>query len=59
LLNGNVSPRRVAALHNTSISQLEKNYSAHITEHPDEVTRGVLLGEPPTAAANVVPISGR
>jgi integrase len=43
LLKG-VPVRVVAALHNTSVSQIERNYSKHITEHADDVTRSALLG---------------
>jgi integrase len=59
MLLANVPVRVIASLHNTSISQIERNYSAFITEHSDEVSRGALLHEPPSADATVVSISGR
>jgi len=59
MLLRNVPVRVIASLHNTSISQIEKNYSAFITEFSDEVSRGALLHEPPPADATVVPIGGR
>jgi hypothetical protein len=59
MLLANVPVRVIASLHNTSISQIERNYSAFITEHSDEVSRVALLHEPPPADATVVPISGR
>jgi integrase len=49
--------RLLAALHNTSVGQIEKNYSAHITEHhTDEISRVGLLHEPAPVADNVIPI---
>ena len=48
--------RLIAALHNTSVGQIERNYSKHITEHhSDDLTRTGLLAEP-AAAGNVVPL---
>ena len=53
----NIPIRLVAALHNTSVGQIEKNYSAHITEHhSDDLTRTGLLAEPTPAGGNVVPL---
>jgi integrase len=43
MLLAQVSPRIVAAVHDTSISQLERTYSAFITEYADAVTRPALL----------------
>jgi hypothetical protein len=59
MLLRNLPIRVIASLHNTSVSQIEKNYSAFITEFSDEVSRGALLHEPPPADATVVPIGGR
>jgi hypothetical protein len=35
--------RVVAAHHDTSVLMIEKNYSAHISEHADALTRRTLL----------------
>jgi integrase len=43
MLLAQISPRIVAAVHDTSISQLERTYSAFITEYADAVTRPALL----------------
>ena len=51
--------RVVAALHDTSVTQIERNYSAHITEHSDDVARAGLLPDAPTAAGAVIPIGRR
>jgi len=59
MLLRNIPIRVIASLHNTSISQIERNYSTLITEHSDEVSRVALLHEPSPADATVVPISGR
>jgi integrase len=56
MLLKNVPIRVVAALHNTSVPQIERNYSAHIAEHSDDVARAALLPAPPTAAATVIPM---
>lgn len=56
MLLKNIPIRLIAALHNTSVSQIERNYSKHITEHhSDDLTRTGLLPEPPPAG-NVVPL---
>jgi integrase len=57
MLLKNIPIRLIAALHNTSVSQIERNYSRHITEHSsDDISRTGLLAEPePTpAAGNVI-----
>jgi integrase len=55
MLLRNVPIRLIAALHNTSVGQIERNYSKHITEHhSDELTRTGLLSEPAPAVGNVV-----
>jgi integrase len=38
-----VPVRIVAALHDTSVDQIERTYSAHITTHADELARRALL----------------
>jgi integrase len=59
MLLKNVPIRLIAALCNTSVFQIEKNYSKHITEHAiDDISRGALLSEPAAAAdAKVIPLS--
>jgi integrase len=62
MLLKNVPIRLVASLHDTSVAQIERNYSRFITEHSDEHARAALLEDPaPTSppAGKVVPISGR
>jgi integrase len=56
LLRG-VPIRLVAAIHNTSVTQIERNYSRHISEHSDDISRAALLHEPPSA--NVVTLARR
>ena len=56
MLLKNIPIRLIAALHNTSVGQIERNYSRHITEHhSDDLTRTGLLSEP-TPVGNVVPL---
>jgi integrase len=57
LLKG-VPVRIVAAVHDTSVGQIEKTYSAHITEFSDALTRQALVdfGPEPAPAGNVVPL---
>jgi integrase len=55
MLLKNIPIRLIASLHNTSVQQIEKNYSAHITEHSsDDLSRTGLLPEPAPVADNVV-----
>jgi hypothetical protein len=57
MLLKNIPIRLIAALHNTSVGQIERNYSRHITEHhSDDLTRTGLLSEPVPAAGNIVPL---
>jgi hypothetical protein len=57
MLLKNIPIRLIASLHNTSVGQIEKNYSAHITEHSsDDLSRTGLLSEPAPLADNVVPL---
>ena len=55
MLLRNIPIRLIASLHNTSVGQIERNYSKHITEHhSDDISRAALLTDPAPAAANVV-----
>ena len=57
MLLKNIPIRLIAALHNTSVGQIERNYSKNITEtHSDDLTRTGLLSEPAPAADNVIPL---
>jgi integrase len=42
MLLGNVPIRIVAALHDTSVMMIERNYSKHIADHADELARATL-----------------
>jgi Phage integrase family len=54
-----VPTRVVAANHDTSVSMLEKNYSRHIVDHSDEITRAALLDHQPAPVAdNIVALAG-
>jgi integrase len=44
MLRRGVHTRIVAAAHDTSVGQIEKTYSAYITDHADDILRGALLG---------------
>jgi len=58
MLLKNIPIRLIAALHNTSVGQIERNYSRHITEHSsDDLARTGLLPEPTPASGNVVPLA--
>jgi integrase len=60
MLLKNVNVRLIASLHDTSIVQIERNYSAHIAEYGSDHARAALLHhEAAPIAANVVPITGR
>ncbi len=57
MLLKNIPIRLIASLHNTSVSQIERNYSRHITEHSsDDISRTGLLSDPAPDAANVIPL---
>jgi integrase len=57
-LLANVPIRLIAAWHNTSVGQIERNYSANITEHDtDAVSRAGMLHEPAPVAAKVIPLT--
>jgi len=47
MLVKNVPIRIVAALHDTSVQQIEKNYSRFISDHVDEISRAALLEPEP------------
>jgi integrase len=54
----NVPIRLIAALHNTSVGEIEKSYSPHITEHStDDLSRTGLLSEPPPPVDNVIKLA--
>jgi len=56
MLLRNIPIRLIAALHNTSVGQIERNYSRHITEHhSDDLSRTGLLSEP--VPDNVIPLT--
>jgi integrase len=58
MLLRNVPVRLIASLHDTSIIQIEKNYSRNITEHhSDDISRAALLPETEAAAGNVIPLA--
>ena len=58
-LLANVPVRIVADLCDTSVREIERHYSKHISAHSDEIARrGLLQIEPPTSAANVVAPKG-
>src|SRR4029077_9859854 len=56
-LLANVPVRVVAAVHDTSVTMIERTYSAHIADHADALSRRALLDpSAPGAGANVVPM---
>jgi integrase len=57
-LTANVPIRIVAALHDTSVGQIERNYSRHIAEHSDTLARRAILdlSEPVKGA---IPLHGK
>jgi integrase len=54
----NIPIRVIAATHDTSVAMIESNYSRHIAEHSDELSRRALLQDAP-AADNVVMLTGK
>lgn len=54
MLLQNIPVRLVASLHNTSVVQIEKTYSKHITEVSDDISRPALLQHEPPTGENVV-----
>ena len=60
MLLRNIPIRLIAALHNTSVQQIERNYSKHITEHhSDDLSRTGLLSESAPVGDNVVAFKQR
>jgi integrase len=58
MLLRNVPIRLIAALHDTSVGQIEANYSRDIAEHSDDHTRAALLDlEPTPTGDNVIPLA--
>jgi integrase len=57
-LTANVPIRIAAALHDTSVGQIERNYSRHIAEHSDTLARRAMLdlSEPVKGA---IPLRGK
>jgi hypothetical protein len=53
-LLANVPVRVVAALHDTSVVMIERNYSKYIADHADELARAAL-----PAPSEVVVLGGR
>jgi integrase len=58
-LLANTPIRVVAALHDTSVGQIERHYSKHIARHSDEIARRALLQPEQPASPKVIPLSGR
>ena len=58
MLIANVPIRLVAVQHDTSVSQIERNYSRHIAEYSDKLTRRAMLdlSEP---VKGVIPLRGK
>jgi integrase len=54
----NVPIRVIAAAHDTSIAMIESNYSKHISQYSDELSRRALLQDAPLGD-NVVALGGR
>jgi integrase len=60
MLLRNVPIRLCASLHDTSVGQIERNYSKYITEHSDDHARAALLQlEPPPTGENIIPLPVR
>jgi integrase len=59
MLLRNVPIRLIASLHNTSVGQIERNYSKDITEHADDHARAALLQHEPPIADNIIPLQAR
>jgi hypothetical protein len=55
-LLANIPIRVIAATHNTSVGQIETNYSPFITEHSDALSRRALLADEPIGG-NVIPLA--
>jgi integrase len=59
MLVANIPIRVVASLHDTSVSQIERNYSKHIAEHTDGLTRGALLDLAGPTTTNVTQLRAK
>jgi hypothetical protein len=58
MLLAQISPRITAAVHDTSLSQLERTYSAFIADYSDAVRRPALLDlDQPSPTTNVVSLT--
>jgi integrase len=57
MLLQNVPIRLIASLHNTSVNMIERNYSRHITEYSDEISRKALLQHEPPSRKNIVALA--
>jgi integrase len=53
----NLPVRLVAALHDTSIAQIERTYSKFITDHSDDISRAALLDHAAPVTDNVVALA--
>jgi integrase len=60
MLTAGVPIRVIAALHDTSVPMIEKNYSVQIDKHVDQIVRPALLDvSPPRPAAKIAALSSR
>jgi integrase len=57
MLKRNIAIRLVASHHDTSVLMIERNYSAYIVAHSDELIRASLPDISPARAENVVPLA--
>jgi hypothetical protein len=55
----NVPLRVIAAIHDTSVAMIERNYSAFITDHSDAIARAALLDVVEPEPENGVPMPQR
>jgi integrase len=58
-LTANVPIRITAALHDTGIGQIERNYSRYIAEHSDTLARRALLDLSSEPTGGVIPLRGK
>jgi len=54
----NVPIRIIAVNHNTSVGQIEKNYSRDISDYTDAITRAALINTSSPITGNIVPLRG-
>ena len=57
-LKANVPIRITAASHDTSVAMIERNYSAFITDHTDEISRAAMLEIAAPQTNNVISLRG-